>query len=522
VTVAATNSDETLAAFSNYGPGVEVAAPGGINVSPKTNGLKSTGIDWECPEWESCPVYCFYTISYCGTYGEDSGTSMAAPVVAGIAALVREKNPNLTADEAGVCITSTAGTAGVGYATKKSDVPFGNVYKQDPSLPQNGPVPIANAAAAVECAPRGTASSYSGSGGGDGWAIALSQTSVYNVFHHSDILQIACHFQADASPCWESPETETITDDSGDDFATSGQPGLWLDQNTGHLFVFATRTPDQTAGVVCIDTTKAAENPDPFCGFTALTGAGEAAFPGISSVSNPTLVGSRWYAFNYVQGATVNGDENKLLCFDTNKDAPCAGQPFSITHDEGVVEDGSYPPPAVTSIAAEVIIPARLGSAEHLFCFDGNSESPCGAEWPVPITGYDSGSGAAFPFLNTGGTPIGLCLPTGIDPCYSLAGSPIATPAGLTNAIPGTSGWNGPALVRGARVYVPNGNDDTVDCYDYGAGAGCANFPRGFANLGLLYTVNSDPERPRCLWVNSDNGAGQIQNFDAFTAEGCE
>ncbi len=520
VTVAATNSDESLAAFSNYGPGVEVAAPGGISISPKTNGLKSTAIDWECPEWESCPAYCFYTISYCGTYGEDAGTSMAAPIVAGIAALVRSKNPQLTADEAGTCITSTAGTLGVGYAEQKSTLPFGKAYKQDPDLPQNSPIPIANAAAAVECAPRGTASSYSGSGGGDGWAIALSQTSVYNVFHHSSILQVACHYQADASPCWEEPKT--ITDETEDDFATSGQPGLWLNQNTGHLYVFATRTSDQTAGVVCIDTTQPPEDPDPFCGFTPLTGPGEASFSGLSAVSDPTMVGSRWYAFNYVDGAAVGGAENKLLCFDTATDSACAGQPFAITSESGLDEDTDYPPPAVTSIGAQVIIPARFEDAEHLFCFNGNTEGPCGGEWPVSISGYDSFQGAAFPLLEAGGALGGLCLPTGSDPCYSLAGSPVPTPNGMTEAIPETSGWNGPAVVRGEQVYVPNGNDDTVDCYDFGTNEGCTNFPRLFENLGLLYTVNVDPERPRCLWVNSDNGTGQIQNFDAYTGGACE
>ena len=35
------------------------------------------------------------------------------------------------------------------------------------------------------------------------------------------------------------------------------------------------------------------------------------------------------------------------------------------------------------------------------------------------------------------------------------------------------------------------------------------------------YTVNADPQRPACLWVNSDNGSAQIQNFDAFSAGSC-
>ena len=41
-----------------------------------------------------------------------------------------------------------------------------------------------------------------------------------------------------------------------------------------------------------------------------------------------------------------------------------------------------------------------------------------------------------------------------------------------------------------------------------------------FNNLSLLYTVNLDPARPECLWVNADSGQ-QINNFDAFTGAGC-
>ena len=142
------------------------------------------------------------------------------------------------------------------------------------------------------------ASNYAGAGGGDGWAVALTSTAVYNVFHHNRTLNVACHLQKDASPCF-SGAVKTITDGSGNDFSTSGQPGLFLDQANGHLFVFATRTSDLTGGVVCIDTTKAAA----FCGFTALTPAGASPFSSFSSITNPVTVGTKWYAFNTVTGS---------------------------------------------------------------------------------------------------------------------------------------------------------------------------------------------------------------------------
>lgn len=73
----------------------------------------------------------------------------------------------------------------------------------------------------------------------------------------------------------------------------------------------------------------------------------------------------------------------------------------------------------------------------------------------------------------------------------------------------------------GPRVYVPNGSSDSVTCYDASTQVSCVNFPKSLSNLGLLYTVNADPARPTCIWVNSDDGASQIQNFDAYTGGAC-
>jgi hypothetical protein len=373
---------------------------------------------------------------------------------------------------------------------------------------------------ATETIPVPPTSSYGGSGGGDGWAVALSSTDVYNVFHHSDILQVACHLQSDGSACWNP---ETITDGSGNNFATSGQPGLYLNQATGHLYVYATRTSDSTGGVVCIDTTIASTNSDPFCGFTALTAVGDAPpYNGISAISDPVVVSGKFFAFNYVNGSDVIGTQNSLLCFDLTSLTACASQPFSAAIGSGTVTDQAYPPPAVATIAQQVVVPITVGGTDELACFDGTALKSCSGAWPVAITGgYDSDYGAPFPLLSSSGIVTGLCLPSPGDPCYTLAGAPTATPVGMTSAIAPTIGWNGPAFVLGARVYVPDGNADAVDCYDYDLGASCANFPKTLSNLDLLYTVNPDPQRPTCIWVNSDNGTDQIQNFDAYTGGAC-
>ena len=81
---AATNSDDSVAAYSNYGSHVSVAAPG--------SGLYSTLMG--------------------GGYGNMSGTSMATPHLAGLAALLRARYPSYTPDEIASAILDNADDLG--------------------------------------------------------------------------------------------------------------------------------------------------------------------------------------------------------------------------------------------------------------------------------------------------------------------------------------------------------------------------------------------------------------------------
>ncbi len=84
LTVSATSSNDTLASFSDSGSDVDVCAPG-------------VGI---------------YTTNRGGTYGSWSGTSFAAPVTAGVAALVLSANPGLTGEQAQDIIKQSADDLG--------------------------------------------------------------------------------------------------------------------------------------------------------------------------------------------------------------------------------------------------------------------------------------------------------------------------------------------------------------------------------------------------------------------------
>lgn len=368
------------------------------------------------------------------------------------------------------------------------------------------------------------ASTFSGSGGGDGWALAMTPADVYNIFHHNSTLTVACHHQVNAATCWTPI---TVVDGSGHNFGTSGQPGLWIDPATSKLYTFATRS-DNTAGVVCFDTVAAATTPtsaSAFCGFTALSAVGEAPLSGDSNLGNPSIVGSRVYSFNYVPGVGVSGTQNKLLCFDKSTLAACAGQPYTVTFGAGNVTVSNFPAPAQVAIGNQIIIPIVTASGgEQLACADGVSGGACTGTWPVNIaSGYVGTNGSAFPMLTAAGAITGLCLPRGAaTTCYGLNGAAATVPANLPTVVPATDGWNGPAFVLGPRVYLANGNSNNlVYCFDYSTGSACPSFPITLQNAGYIYTTNPDPQRPTCVWINSDFGSAQIQNFDAYTGGPC-
>ncbi|MCU1589923.1 MAG: Conserved repeat protein [Frankiales bacterium] len=388
---------------------------------------------------------------------------------------------------------------------------------------------------ASQTTPVPPASSFAGSGGGDGWGLAMTDTSVYNVFHHQGTLQVACHLQVDASQCW-SPKTITDPDpDTGSGFAVSGQPGVLLDQVSGHLFVYATRSRDHTGGVVCVDTTQPSSNANPFCGFTALTAAGESPISSNSAISAPAQVGSKWYAFNYASGSAVTGGKNTMLCFDLKTKAACAEQPFVVDvgagTGAGTQSNSDFPPPAVGSAGNEIFIPVNIDGVQKVACFDGLAQVTCSGAWPVAGADFAGYHGAAFPMLDGTGAVTGVCIPMSATPCFDLAGAVVATPANLAATITPNEPWNGPAFVLGPRVYVPHGHpgwnntnsqSDRVQCYDFNLAASCVNFPKtSLGDLAYLYTVNADPQRPDCIWLNADGGNAQIQNFDAYSGGAC-
>ena len=85
LTLLANQCDDAFAVFSNYGPSVDVTAPG-VNVNSTYAG---------------------------GGYKTEHGTSMAAPHVSGVAALMKAIDPTLTNAQARTILRETGELASV-------------------------------------------------------------------------------------------------------------------------------------------------------------------------------------------------------------------------------------------------------------------------------------------------------------------------------------------------------------------------------------------------------------------------
>jgi subtilisin family serine protease len=109
ITVAASDPDDLKASFSNYGEKIDVAAPGVKILSTKASGGNMCGD----------------TITLGTYYCYVSGTSMATPHVAGLAALILAKNPNLNTEQIRQILRASADD--LGTVGKDSSFGYGRI-----------------------------------------------------------------------------------------------------------------------------------------------------------------------------------------------------------------------------------------------------------------------------------------------------------------------------------------------------------------------------------------------------------
>ncbi|GEM_PF-1335362 len=100
VGVIATTRNDTKASYSNYGAKKDISAPGG----------------------DGAFADCIFSTVLNNDYGYKSGTSMASPMIAGVAALMLSVNPDLTAEQIKTILYETA----VDLGTPGKDIYFGH------------------------------------------------------------------------------------------------------------------------------------------------------------------------------------------------------------------------------------------------------------------------------------------------------------------------------------------------------------------------------------------------------------
>lgn len=94
ITVSATDREDQFAGFSNWGSAIDIAAPGVDILS-----LRAAGTDLMVTAAPDKTRPLQYAVGPRTQYYQNTGTSFAAPLVSGVAAIVWSRQPSLTADD---------------------------------------------------------------------------------------------------------------------------------------------------------------------------------------------------------------------------------------------------------------------------------------------------------------------------------------------------------------------------------------------------------------------------------------
>ena len=360
------------------------------------------------------------------------------------------------------------------------------------------------------------AASFSGSGGGDGYNVAVGNNKVFNFWHHQspqggqDGVTVECHtFTGDLCA---TPEF-TI-----DGYSSNHGSSIYSYDSEDKVFAYV-MDESKNFGVLCVDYT----NDTPVtCGFDIL-GSTTVVTDTEISVYDYQDMGSSSLDGTIIWSIAGDGD---LMCFDMATAAACPDNGWNVGTSDYAFDTGR-----VTAIQGKVFFTLN----DKLGCYDPQTNARCGgAVGDVTLTDTENRH-APFPTTNVVGE-----LQSGCDvytsKCIYIGNGLESAPADewvqffVDNPVNHTVGRQNAeqfAFIDNRFYYETTNNmtswgSNTVTCFDFDTFAACEGFD-GANREGIddFYSVSADSQIPNCIWVNGDTGT--IVPLNATTGEiGCD
>ena len=354
---------------------------------------------------------------------------------------------------------------------------------------------------------------FAGSGGGDGYNVAVGDNKVFNMYHHQDgTATVECHTFAG-----ELCSTPTVAVDG---YSTNHASSVYSDDASGKVYAFVMRDSDLHFGVLCFNFSV---EPAVECGFTELetVGADSGRDPGDYKQD----LGSSSQDGDLIWSITGNGGE--LLCFNIATGTACTGDNGWNTG----YSDWAFSTGRVTAVDGLVYWTLN----DKMGCYNPSTNGLCNGTAAITLTD-SSNRMPPLPVEDTSGVFLGACDVYSQQCIDDAGGASLTFPSALASYF-ATNTINWDTARQNAEQFAYDGannrfyfestfdmNDwgsNNITCYDFTTETACAGFDGYIDEVVNFYTATVDSQIPNCVWINGNEG--KIYPMDATTGlVGCD